>query len=764
MSWKQKLKHKPYTALTCLFLLACQVFFSTSCQPGYMKHQAQLEKQIFKEVSDSAERYLYQEAFEKYQKFTQQYPKIFQQASIGFAYQVSLLLIDAGEYKAAKQLLEASIEANKKKISKNKLSPQEQIQYAYSLLNLSKIHLEFSHFELATRYLQNSQDYRKKVLALDTNELDDVLALAIFVGQSRFTEAKKHFARLEKLPDYNPIKMAPFGIEQRYYEMGKFNYEIGKYAEAIQLYEKALRLIERQEKIDQAKISEDPQKIRLFNRLCDTYLEEQKLNQAKDYNQHALALAQKSFGPKHLDYLDALVIHGNILEMEAQINEAEKYVRQGYEGLNEKFGEKNLYTLTASLYLASLWNQQNKTEASHQLYKKGYQTLKEMFPQDHDMKTVSTNNYANILEDSKKGLKEKLYLESLEMKERIFLQHNPNHPELFITYINLANYYIEEENLAQAEKFIKKAKNIELEACPYWHTARTYFNLIQGNLAVKQKDISKAQTYYLLLIKSIQLSLKQKKHTYAIVNEQKFDFLNANYTLAKIYKQQNAIQLLKEALEMSLNWGEPFQDWNISLLVKLGYDLVDAKNYNEALQRLQTADDLCEQKKTTDSECIDIHNEIGNIYYYKSMFAQEKKQREIAYQQSLKLFGPDNIETNTYLLYLASSKLSHFNEPEAQEQLHQAMNFFKKKEHAKNTELATKLYYQANTLLIFKKSKEAILLAKRAEEIFRNALGPTSNEVINSLKLLANCYQGNQQKDLAASTLAEMKQHIKEKQ
>lgn len=219
-----------------------------------------------------------------------------------------------------------------------------------------------------------------------------------------------------------------------------------------------------------------------------------EFNRALDVGKEALQVAEKNFGPDHLNVALSLNMLAYIcfmleeLEPAAHLSERAVAIYEKALGPNHPDVAENLYKL------ADLYAFQDEYAKAEPLYKRALAIYEKAFGPDNTNVVETLNALANVYSSESSSQRdyakaEPLYKRVLVIKEKEF---GPDHPDLAPFLINLANTNFGQKEYAKAEPLFKRALSIQEKALGADHAEVAK---LRNNLATIYKELGDKKHY-----------------------------------------------------------------------------------------------------------------------------------------------------------------------------------------------------------------------------------------------------------------------------
>ena len=240
----------------------------------------------------------------------------------------------------------------------------------------------------------------------------------------------------------------------------------------------------------------------IWNRLTSEFVshyESGALTEAAAVAQTAYDLAEKSFGPNHVNTADSLLKLGIINESLGNFSAAKENMIGSLAILEEELGPNHEDLAVVYTNLANLYFEQNLTEKSEAHHKLALKIRRYTLGDNDSATAQSLYNLAVLYDDIEAYDKAQPHYE--QALKIWYSNFGPNHPYVANALNNLANLYSALGDTKSAVKMHEHSLKIRREIYGDQHAevARSLINL--GKLYVKASEYEKAKPVYIEAVK-----------------------------------------------------------------------------------------------------------------------------------------------------------------------------------------------------------------------------------------------------------------------
>lgn len=494
------------------------------------------------------------------------------------------------------------------------------------------------------------------------------IVLMLLVSSVRFAQAA---SESEVIADYSRVMRL---------------YDQTKYQEALTLAESLTGDAER------IWGSDDPNMVKLFNMIGLLHYELGHYNDADQWYQRGLALAERLGAPAREDLRNVLTNLGSLRDTQRRDGEAVEFHKRSMAISEQLKGPDDLHV--------------------------GW----------------SLNNIGGTYGNLKRWKEaEEAYLRALRIKEKAL---GPNDPDVGLTVSNLGTLYTDLKRWDEAERYLVRAIDILERAYGNHHPRVATANLRLGNLRHERGNLAEAERYFKKAIAAWKASLGAAHPDVAL----------GLGNLARLYKDQarygESITLLREVIaarERALGAEHPDVANEIN---SLGNVLSDTGRHAEAEKTYLRALAIINKTEGRESgTAAMILDNIGLVVGDQGRYGEAETFLRKALAIKEKVHGADSLDVAHTLNNIASLFNREGRYDEGEKLIRRALAVREKAAGKESLEVATSLFGLGNILGSEGRYDAAEVAWKKGVAIRERLLGPDHPDTISILNSLANQYQ-----------------------
>src|SRR6266487_499277 len=220
-----------------------------------------------------------------------------------------------------------------------------------------------------------------------------------------------------------------------------------------------------------------PEAVRLLRRAGFYLRERAQYSQAEALLLHALTIAERTFGPDHIQVAQTLNNLARLYVAQGKYTETEGLYKQALNIQEKVLGLEHPDTALTLYNLASLFQDEGRYEEAKALYQQALSIQENVLGTEHPDTTATLHNLAQLFQYQGRYEEAKaLYQQALSIQEKVL---GAEHPDTAITLHNLASLFQAEGRYEEAEALYQRALNILEHMLGPTHpdTAITLYNL-----------------------------------------------------------------------------------------------------------------------------------------------------------------------------------------------------------------------------------------------------------------------------------------------
>ena len=376
---------------------------------------------------------------------------------------------------------------------------------------------------------------------------------------------------------------------------------------------------------------------RCYNNLAAAHHNLNDLEQAKEYQESALAIHLKKLGPEHVRVAHCYITMAAVYKALGDLEQAKEYHERALTIRLKKLGPDHHDVSTSYIYLGSVHYELDDLEQAKEYYERALTIRRKKLDPDHLDVATCYNNLGAVQQDLGDLEQGKEYHEralAIRLKKL-----GPDHLDVATSYKNLGSVHRALGDLEQAKEYYERALSIRLKKLGPDHldVATSYNNL--GSVQQDLGDMEQGKEYH-----ERALAIRLKK-----LGPDHLDVATSYNYLGSVHRALGDLEQGKEYYERAL----------AIRLIKLGPDHLDvATSYNNlgsvhrALGDLEQAKEYYERAlsirlKKLGPDHRDVatcYDNLGSVHRALGDLEQAKEYRERAVISYLKTLGPDHLD------------------------------------------------------------------------------------------------------------------------
>ncbi len=452
----------------------------------------------------------------------------------------------------------------------------------------------------------------------------------------------------------------------------------------------------------------------------------------------ALAEAENTFGPEHINVATSLNDLALMYTHQGQLGEAEPLYQRSLKIYQQAVGADNTHVAIALTNLADLYKVQNKYLQAEPLYLRALAIFENSLgPEHQNVATVLTGLTGVYFTLGQYDKAEAMSYRALSIQQKIL---GPNHPALATSLNNLAFMQVNQGHYSQAEPLYLRALDIQEQASGPDHPNVAYILNNLGELYGLKGEYARAEQILTraLSIRELALGTEHPEVAVSLVN------LATSYRAQGRYAQ--AESLFKRALAIIEKAFGPEHTHVAAVLNQLALVYYEQGQYTQVEALFKRA--LMIRENSLGFEHPDVSKSLNNLaglYTVQGKYAQAEPLRERALAILKKIFGPIHPDIAAIL---NDSAYSYF----VEQQYAKALPLYQQSLSIREQVLGLEHPDVGNTLrdlaTVYGKQgryDEAMPLFERALTIAEKHFGPDHAAVATVLHLQAELYKAQQQ-------------------
>ncbi|KAJ5536372.1 hypothetical protein N7513_009558 [Penicillium frequentans] len=234
------------------------------------------------------------------------------------------------------------------------------------------------------------------------------------------------------------------------------NAQGGLYGNALQAallgnQEKVLQML-----LDQgACVHTESEALDTFYKLGAFYSEQEKLDEAEQMYQRALAGYEKALGREHTSTLNTVTSFGNLYKDQGKLDLAEHMYQRALAGYEKTLGREHTSTLNTVTSLGNLYKDQGKLDLAEHMHKKALAGYEKTLGREHTSTLNTVTSLGNLYEDQGKlDLAEHMHKIALAGYEKTL---GREHTSTLDAITSLRSFYKDQGRLKEAEEMYQRA-------------------------------------------------------------------------------------------------------------------------------------------------------------------------------------------------------------------------------------------------------------------------------------------------------------------
>src|SRR6266516_4254940 len=202
-----------------------------------------------------------------------------------------------------------------------------------------------------------------------------------------------------------------------------------------------------------------PEAVRLLRRAGFYLRERAQYSQAEALLLHALTIAERTFGPDHIQVAQTLNNLARLYVAQGKYTETEGLYKQALNIQEKVLGLEHPDTALTLYNLASLFQDEGRYEEAKALYQQALSIQENVLGAEHPDTAITLHNLASLFQaEGRYEEAEALYQRALNIQEKVL---GAEHPDVASSLDSLENLYVTKGKYEEAEALYQQALNIQ---------------------------------------------------------------------------------------------------------------------------------------------------------------------------------------------------------------------------------------------------------------------------------------------------------------